>query len=288
MKDLYKLVLAEIIQGYSIIRQGDVVFYFKHPVVFDVLQQSLHREDFDREADVIGLKSEKELLQVAYDTGNWSKEKDNEIESLLFSIKSKNKFLPKVQDQNIRKEIISQIERDESDYNLLQNNKQRFILSSKEAFIEKKMASLFYKDTLFYDLEFKNAISNQDLSKCFSKYYEKLSLLNNNDLLLRASFSNEFFDYFIIYSDLSKIFNKSGLDLTIFQKNLLIFGNTLLNKLKNCSKMPDEIKNDAIKIYNWSESGEKSKSNDSEDFNIREKVKRSGGLEKMKPEDKLT
>ena len=51
--------------------------------------------------------------------------------------------------------------------------------------------------------------------------------------------------------------------------------------------MPNDVKTNPIKIYEWSENNS-NKSVDTEDFNIREKVKRAGGLENMKPEDKIT
>ena len=103
MKDVHQAALAEIIQGYSVLREQGVKYYFKHPLILDYLKQSLHREGFEAQADIIGLKSEEELLQVAYERGSWTKENDEIIKSLEFSIKSKNKFLPKVEDNNIKK-----------------------------------------------------------------------------------------------------------------------------------------------------------------------------------------
>jgi hypothetical protein len=288
MKDVHQAALAEIIQGYSVLREQGVKYYFKHPLILDYLKQSLHREGFEAQADIIGLKSEEELLQVAYESGSWTKENDEIIKSLEFSIKSKNKFLPKVEDNHIKKDLLNQIEKDDIELKVLNSKKRSFVLASKEAYVSKKMTSIFYSDILFYDEHFKEPITEEDLNKCFLKYYEKFSLLSNRDVLLRAAYSNDFFDFFIIFEDLSKIFNKTGLDLTVFQKNLLVYGNVLINKLKNSYKMPNEIKDNPIKVFEWTENDKKSKSQDDEDFNIREKVKRAGGLENMKPEDKIT
>lgn len=288
MKDVHQAALAEIIQGYSILREQNVDYYFKHPLILDFLKQSLHKESFEAQADIIGLKSEEELLQVAYESGSWTKENDETIKSLEFSVKSKNRFLPKVEDIHIKKNLLNQIEEDEIELKILNFKKQSFVLASKEAYISKKMASIFYSDILFYDKEFKQPITEEDLNKCFAKYFEKFSLLNNRDILLRAAFSRDFFDLFMIFEDISNIFNKTGLDLTIFQKNLLVYGNILISKLKNSYKMPNDIKDNPIKIFEWSDDGKKSKSLDDEDFNIREKVKRAGGLENIKPEDKIT
>ena len=288
MKDLHQSALAEIIQGYSVLREQGIECYFKHPLILDFLKQSLHKEGFEKQADIIGLKSEEELLQVAYESGAWTKENDETIKSLEFSVKSKNRFLPKVEDVHIKKNLLKQIEEDEIELRSLNFKKRSFVLASKEAYISKKMTSIFYSDILFYDKEFKEPITEEDLNKCFTKYFEKFSLLSNRDILLRAAFSSDFFDLFIIFEDISNIFNKTGLDLTIFQKNLLVYGNILISKLKNSYKMPNDIKDNPIKIFEWSEDGKKSKSLDDEDFNIREKVKRAGGLENIKPEDKIT
>jgi hypothetical protein len=288
MKDIHYLLLAEIIDGCSLLSVGKgVTYYFKHPIVKDVLKESLQKRDLEKQADRIGLKNNEELLSIAYNSGRWSKEKDDTIKGLEFSIKSKNNILNKIQDIHIKKTVLQQIADDKNELKKLSNQKTALILASKEAFVEKKLISILYSGRLFYDKSFENPLEEKDLNKTFKFYIEKFLQLNDRDNLLRVAFCNDFFDYFVIYEDISKIFDKPALELTIFQKNILIYGNVLINKLKNSSKMPNEIKLNPIKIYEWSEDG-KNRSQDDEDFNIREKVKRAGGLENMKPEDKIT
>ena len=204
MKDVHQSALAEIIQGYSVLREQGIECYFKHPLILDFLKQSLHKEGFEKQADIIGLKSEEELLQVAYESGSWTKENDETIKSLEFSVKSKNRFLPKVEDVHIKKNLLKQIEEDEIELKSLNFKKRSFVLASKEAYVSKKMTSIFYSDILFYDKEFKEPITEEDLNKCFAKYFEKFSFLSNRDILLRAAFSSDFFDLFItIYTVIS-------------------------------------------------------------------------------------
>lgn len=286
MKDVHYLLLAEIIDGYSFLTFDKGSCYFRHPLIEDVLRESLKRRNLENQADRIGLKNNEELLSIAYDSGKWSKENDDLIESLEFSIKSKNKFLNKIQDNHIRKTVLQQINHDSIELKKLSDKKSSLILGSREAFVEKKMISILYSDRIFYDKNFNDPLKEEDLSRVFPSYVEKFLLLNNKENLLRAAFCNDFFDSFIIYEDLTRIFDKSALKLTVFQKNLLIYGNVLINKLKNCHNMPDDIKTNPVKIYEWSENNKKSL--DTEDFNIREKVKMAGGLENMKPEDKIT
>lgn len=288
MKDEHHLLLAEIIEGYSLINDENVEYYFKHPLILDVLKEVLYKREIEKEANIIGLKSEKELLNIAYDSGKWNKENDELISGLEFSIKSKTKFLSKIEDLHIKNNVLSQINEDEIELRKLKNKKASFVLASKEDFIIKKLALFTYNNRIFYDRQFTKPLEKKDLNKCFYQYSNKFLSLYNRDNLLNAVFCNDFFDFFLIYEDLSKIFNKPALELTIFQKNILVYGNSLITKLKNCYKMPSDIKNNPIKIFEWSENDTKSKSLDSEDFNIREKVKRAGGLENMKPEDKIT
>lgn len=288
MKDIHYLLLAEIIDGYSVLSlDKGVNFYFKHPIVKDVLKESLQKRDLEKQAERIGLKSKEELLSVAYTSGKWSKENDETIQGLEFSIKSKNKILNKIEDIHIKKTVLQQIEDDSKELKKLLNEKSKLILASKEAFVEKKLISVLYSGRLFHDKSFLEPLDEQELDKAFRAYIEKFLELNDRDNLLRVAFCNDFFDYFIIYEDISNIFNKPALELTIFQKNILVYGNILISKLKNCSNMPSDVKTNPIKIYEWSENNSK-KSVDTEDFNIREKVKRAGGLENMKPEDKIT
>lgn len=288
MKDIHYLLLAEIIDGYSLLslNKGSS-FYFKHPIIKDVLKESLRKRDLENQADKIGLKDKNELLSIAYKSGKWSKENDDTIQSLEFSIKSKNKILNKIQDNYIKKTVLQQIEEDTKELKKLSNQKSSLILGSKEAFVEKKLISVLYSGRLFYDKSFLKPLEEEDLNNAFQSYIEKFLALNDRDNLLRAAFCNDFFDSFIIYEDVSKIFDKPALELTVFQKNLLVYGNVLINKLKNCYNMPDDVKLNPIKIYEWSEKNT-NKSSDADDFNIREKVKMAGGLENMKPEDKIT
>jgi hypothetical protein len=63
MKDIHYLLLAEIIDGYSVLSlDKGVNFYFKHPIVKDVLKESLQRRDLENQADRIGLKSKEEAM----------------------------------------------------------------------------------------------------------------------------------------------------------------------------------------------------------------------------------
>lgn len=287
MKDIHYILFAEIIQRYSIIEAKNKQFYFKHPILKEYFQESLNRQELIREADIIGLKSKEELINIAYDSGKWTKEKDLLIEDLEFSVKSKNKFINKVEDNNMRKEILSQIDRDTKELNDLLNEKNVFTRASKENFVEQKMIKKSFSKRLFYDVEFTEPISVEDLNICYEKYLEKYLDLNNRDNLLWIAFLPDLIDLFVMYEDTSIIFDEKGLNLTTFQKNLLSFGHSLINKLKNSYKMPDAIKNNPIKIYEWTENSP-SKSNDDSDFKIRDTVKRAGGLENMKPEDKIT
>lgn len=286
MKDVHHIILGEIIQKYSIIHADRKQVYFKHPILKEVFQESIDRQQYIKEADIIGLKSQEELLQIAIDSGKWNKEKEDLLEDLTFAINSKKKFIAKVQDENTKKEILAQIDADSLDLEKLLQEKKKLSQCSKESFVESKMIQHSFSKRLFYDKEFKEPIDFEDLNKCYSLYIDKYLSLSDRNNLLWVVFCPDLIDLFAMYGDVSSIFDEKGINLTVFQKSLLGYGHTLITKLRNCYNMPNSIKNNPIKIYEWNENY--SKSVDDEDFNIREKVNKAGGTEKMRPEDKIT
>jgi hypothetical protein len=76
------------------------------------------------------------------------------------------------------------------------------------------------------------------------------------------------------------------MDMTVFQKNLLVYANALLNKLKNVS-IPENILDDPIKVLNYKEVEKDSGKKTSIGLDdLKEKSAKNGG--ELKPEDFLT
>ena len=85
------------------------------------------------------------------------------------------------------------------------------------------------------------------------EFFKKISYFNEDNFLLNVSYHTVFFDlYSLNYRQPEVIFKRSGLDLTVFQKNLLTYANAVLNKLKNVS-VPSALLKDPVKILEYEE-----------------------------------
>lgn len=114
-----------------------------------------------------------------------------------------------------------------------------------------------------------------------------MSDLNNQKIVLTAAYNTSFFEVFCLNYRTPHILLKNvGMDMTVFQKNLLVYSNTLLNKLKNVS-IPEAIIEDPVKVleYKEQEAGKTGKTTTGTD-DLKEKMIKNGG--KLNPEDLLT
>jgi hypothetical protein len=76
------------------------------------------------------------------------------------------------------------------------------------------------------------------------------------------------------------------MDMTVFQKNLLVYANALLNKLKN-TNIPEAIIEDPIKVLNYKEQeNDNGKKTSIGTEDLKEKMAKNGG--KLNPEDLIT
>ena len=118
---------------------------------------------------------------------------------------------------------------------------------------------------------------------CFSKVKD---LFDRNNLI-RASYSNLFFESFIYQSkNPIALFSKDFASITVFQSKLLAFANILLNKLKNVDKIPEAVKDDAVKLYNYDKDSKVAKENTTEGMDdLKAKMKKNG---KISSEDLLS
>jgi len=120
--------------------------------------------------------------------------------------------------------------------------------------------------------------------KALPHYVVCHSKLVNKENLLKAAYTPYFFDLVYMAESPLEIFPDPLNKMTVFQKDLLFYAHVLSCKLKNMD-IPNGIRSDAIAIYNFKPKDESA--NKKEDFNPRKFVESKGGLEKMKPEDKL-
>lgn len=279
------LALLDINRGYSILNACGRDFYFRHFSLYDLLIVDEEYEKALKHAQKTGIQPEESLIQQAIKQGSWTKTKEEEIKSLEWTSEKLGVSLKKNKDLVQRKAIKDSIAQKEVLLTKLKDERRKITSYSAESFAENKRIRFLLGLCCFFDKNFSERIDDSCIFDYSISCFKKIGEFNEKNFLLDVSYNSSFFELFVLhYRQPHVIFNKSGLDLTVFQKSLLVYSNSLLNKLKNVS-IPDEIAGDPLKILEYDEKEAKGKTSQGLG-DLEEKAKSRGGT--LKPEDYLT
>lgn len=276
-------VLFEVLQGWSeILYDKDSVAYFRHPTILESLIEKKEYSDFEERGKAAGLSTEDELIDAAYKGGKWTQEEEYEIKDLIFSTNGLRRVLAKQSEPSLQKSTERKIEEEQARLDELKRKRSSLVSASLENFILLKSTIHFCSKRLFEDKEMTKPIDNID--KILDSYNLKLAELIKKENLIKAAFYPSFFDLFYLYGEQPyKILNKTGGELTVFQKDLLVYGFVLNQKIK-MSEIPKLIKKDPVQLFDY-DITQKSKSRQPEEveehFNPRNFVEKHGGVDKL-------
>jgi len=244
-------LLLDILRGYSKITHKYKNYYFKHFGVYDSLKLEEFELDCITEAKKQGIKGEDELLELAINRGGWSKEEESSMKDLKWIIEKSKKASAKIADNNTKKAFEDSVAKQLGQLTELETKKNQFTNHSAENLGKRKRANKEISLSLFYDKEMTRNVNEEDLFFLISEVNSKIEELTNIENLLKVSYESYFFDvYCLNYRDPNQILDTNIYKITIWQKNLLSYASVLLSKLKNLD-IPDDIREDAVKIYNF-------------------------------------
>ena len=279
------LALLDINRGYSKLNASGRDFYFRHFTLEDVLLMEEEYNSAFIHAQKMGIKSEETLIQEAYKTGIWKKAKEEEIKSLEWTSSKLSETLKKNKDFVQREAIKKSIADKKTQLLKLQEERRKITNYSAESFAENKRIKFLLALCCFFDKNFTEKIDEENIFEYSLECFKKIGEFNEKNFILDVAYNTSFFELFVLhYRQPHVIFGKSGLELSVFQKSLLVYSNSLLNKLKSVS-IPDEIANDPAKILEYDEKEAKGKTSQGLD-DLKEKAAARGGT--LKPEDYLT
>lgn len=273
------LVLLDILRGYSILKCDSQTYYFKHFLVCD----NLKLDEFEflsfQSAVKNGIKSEKDLITQAIHNGFWSNEKEEQIKNLKWLIEKSTNAYAKITDNIQKKAFENSLDSQKQQLSELLKQKSKITDISAETFASNKRIAHLLKSCIFYDESLTKVINEEEIAKISSKIGDKISCFSNTNNLIRAAYHPSFFDlYCIMYRNPYSIFEKNIFEISVWQKSLLVYASILLNKLKSM-QIPDDIKVDAIKLYNFTEkTGETSKVSEGVDDLRKKMIQNKGKL----------
>ena len=285
MRQQLSLLLLDILRGYSKITHKYKNYYFKHFKIYDGLKLEEFELDCVHQAKKQGIKSEEQLLEQAIKRGNWSKQEEASMKDLKWMIDKSRKAASKIIDDNTKKAFEGSIQKQVDELTELQTKKNQFILHSAENLAKRKRINKEISLSLFYDEEMSEIISEEDLILLIPEVNLLIDNLSNSEKIIQVSYDPSFFDFYCLnYRQPSKIIDKNIYDITLWQKNLLSYASVLLNKLQNLD-IPDDIKDDALKLYNFSQKENSSREDKVTEgvSDLRAKMSQNGG--KLTAED---
>jgi hypothetical protein len=278
--------LLDVIRGYSKLILFKNTYYFKHFSLADSLEvESFMKSDIDSSVRS-GIKKRSELLEKAIKIGAWSEKEEEKTKSLEWTIKRSTAALNKITDLKQREMFNSQIEDQRKELKSMSEKRSGLLKYSAESLAESKRINRLIEYSLYKDCDFKTPISKEDRLFAAPALFKRYSELGDRDNILMYAFHGGFLDIFATQrNNPIALFGCILSELTIFQRSLLIVTNSLLNKLRNV-KIPDEISDDPIKIFNYEEKEESEGKVSHGVDDLKMKSKARGG--KLKAEDFLS
>jgi len=244
-------ILLDISRGYSILKTKTGVYYFKHPNNFESLQTEEFYEIAYQRAIKRGISSEDQLLERHTKLGNWSTAKEDKIKTLKWMIDKSEKACQDITDNTQRKVFENQINSQKKELSVLKDERQKLVGYSAESWASQQRMFKMIEDHIFEDKDFKKSVSIESNIAVIVDMHEKSNQLSSKNGLLAAAFDPSFFEIFSVQShNPLSIFGVDFFSITIFQRYLLSYAAVLLNKLKNVD-MPDEVKSDPVKIFDF-------------------------------------
>lgn len=279
--------LLDILRGYSILNGGDKDIYFRHFSLADSLRFEEYYNHALTSAKKSGIKDEAEIISLAIKSKKWAVEKEEKIKSLVWEIDKMIKASQKINDYFQRKAAENSTEEKRKELEKLRNERREICAYSAEGFSETKKIKRIMAQSLYSDSTFKEHLAESDVFLHSQAFFGKVAELNDSEIIANAAYGTSFFEVFSLnYRTPHILFKNKGMDLSVFQKNLLVYANAILNKLKNVN-VPEVILDDPIKILNYKEPEKEIGRDASVGVNdLKEKSKNNGG--KLTPEDFLS
>ena len=260
----YRLILKEIIDGFSTCHVGKDKHYIKHQAMADIVDfETVYDAHYER-AQNRGLPTEEEILLSLKAEGIWTSKDDAEIEKQTFYVESLQKNKKNLYLKSAINQINKQIEEAEETINTLVGQKQDLISNSCEKYATNRANDYYMFSSFFKDPELTSPLNTQEefehieakkvseLVGIYNKFHHKFSDKNIQHLVLQ--------DFYKIYYSFSEssvdFFGQPIVKLTNSQLNLIIYTRVFNNIFQQHDDIPDKICKDPAALLDFSNSTE--------------------------------
>jgi len=258
MSDVTQLrrVYAEICRGYSEATYFDNEVYVAHFTTFDYTEIEAWQEEAQDRAVQRGIKTEAERLKWLNDKGIWTAKDETALSNHRMYVENLRKTRAKCAFKAQIDAIEAQLKEGETDLDKILDKRRRMIGITAEIAAEQQVQFqyvryAFYRDRdleypLFSDIEM-NKLDDEESDTLLSIYVgvvSRFSLDTIKRIAVQPFFANQFY---LCADDIRAFFGLPIVDLTIYQANLLTWGQYYRNIFMH-EKVPTEIATDPTKI----------------------------------------
>lgn len=266
-KAFFQKIFRDVGQGYTKTSYKENRVFIKHLKSQDYIHINEKENEILKKALKRGLKSEKEVLEEARKDNLWSDEDENFIykqeafvdnlrktssQLLLRSEKEKHNILIQKEQEALNKKLNEKQSLFKHTAEHYAKNKINDFFITFILFKDESLASFFFQNEEFYDLDYTEVSNLIKINNTFSSLFSELNI---QKLVLQEFF----FPYMMLCEQPLDIFGEPAIKLTNFQMSICTYSKIFKNIFENNPKLPDSIRKDPEAIFEYA-NGESTKS----------------------------
>lgn len=269
------LTFNEIIKGYSKRKFRGSPIFIKHLGVSEKAFFDFRFQEFYEYALSSGILSEEDALKKVIEEGFWSEKEESEIDTLKKYIDrlilTKRSFIRKLEIEEISKQI------DEERQKLAKKISERKEILGKtaEEYASNRSNDYIIYESLFKDEELKERVlsENEFEEMTYEDLIEYILFFNEymNDFkeynLQKIALLDFFQPYYLVLDQPMQFWGKPMVQLTDFQVRVTVYGKIFKNIFETTENIPDEIKTNPDKLFEYTDRSKAKKNFESKQKN---------------------
>lgn len=268
LKVNFREAFRDIVFGFSQFQYTDTDVFIKHLSVFDQIDTETLDENFYKKAQSLGLPTEKESLDYISENDIWTLEDTSDLEQKRLYLESLKTTRSNIYLLSQINKLDEDIEKAEQEYSEALYKKEELIGFTCEKYAQKRVTehyiiTSFYKDKEltcpFFSIEEIDELDVNEMSFIINQYNEKYRMFDDDNI--QKIVLQDFFQmYFPFCDNVSNFYDKPLFRLSINQVKLIVYSKMFKNIFECYPKIPDAIKKDPQKIFDFVNSQDKAKS----------------------------
>ena len=265
----FRHIFRDIVAGSSKITHNNQAAYLKHLSVFDQVDIEDIKILYYEKAKKRGLPTQSESLKRLEEEGLWTSADEGKIKEqedyLKHAETSKKQLYLKAEIDRANEEI----EQSKKKILELESQKSALLGQTCEKYSESRISDHYIIKSLYKDPELKqtyyseNEVDNMSRAEMTSivKLYNHAYSSFDDNKIQKVTLQDFYQPYLAFCENVQNMFSKPLFELSLNQVKLVIYSRMFKNIFENYPKIPDRIKADPEKIFDYVNAQEKAKDN---------------------------